>query len=42
MPIDREIGPSYHHKPIVQGANYSPLVVGSKEEALVKIFDEEV
>jgi hypothetical protein len=36
MKIHREIGPSYHHKPIVQGVNYSPLMVKSKEEVLVK------
>jgi hypothetical protein len=36
MTIYREIGPSYHHKPIVQGVNYSPLMVESKEGALVK------
>jgi hypothetical protein len=36
MTIHREIGSSYHHKPIVQGLNYSPLMVESKEEALVK------
>jgi hypothetical protein len=35
MTIHREIRPSYH-KTIVQGVNYSPLIVGSKEEALVK------
>jgi hypothetical protein len=35
MTIHREIGPSYH-KTIVQGVNYSPLIVGGKEEALVK------
>jgi hypothetical protein len=32
MTIHREIGLSYHHKPIVQGVNYSPLMVESKEE----------
>jgi hypothetical protein len=36
MIIHREIGPSYHHKPIVQGVNYSPLMVESKEETSVK------
>jgi hypothetical protein len=36
MIIHREIGPSYHHKPIIQGVNYSPLMVESKEEKLVK------
>jgi hypothetical protein len=36
MTIHREIGPSYHHKPIVHGVNYSPLMVESKEEVLVK------
>jgi hypothetical protein len=28
--------PSYHQKPIVQEVNYSPLMVQSKEEVLVK------
>jgi hypothetical protein len=36
MIIHREIGPSYHHISIVQGVNYSPLMVESKEETLVK------
>jgi hypothetical protein len=36
MAIHRDIGLSYHHKPIVQGVNYSPLMVESKEEVLVK------
>jgi hypothetical protein len=36
MTIHREIGPSYHHKPIVQGVNYSLLMVESEEEVLVK------
>jgi hypothetical protein len=36
MIIHRDIGPSYHHKPIVQGVNYSPLMVESKEVTLVK------
>jgi hypothetical protein len=36
MTIHREIGLSYHYKPIVQGVNYSPLMVESKEEVLVK------
>jgi hypothetical protein len=36
MIIHREIGPSYHHIPIVQGVKYSPLIVESKEEMLVK------
>jgi hypothetical protein len=36
MTIHREIGLSYHHKSIVQGVNYSPLMVESKEEVLVK------
>jgi hypothetical protein len=35
MIIHREIEPSYHHKPIVQGVNYSPLMVESNEETLV-------
>jgi hypothetical protein len=36
MIIHREIGLSYHQKCIVQGVNYSPLMVGSKEDVLVK------
>jgi hypothetical protein len=36
MIIHREIGSSYHHEPIVWGVDYSPLMVESKEEALVK------
>jgi hypothetical protein len=36
MIIHREIGPSYHHKAIVHGVNYSSLMVESKEETLVK------
>jgi hypothetical protein len=36
MIIHREIRPSYYHKPIVQGVNYSHLMVESKEETLVK------
>jgi hypothetical protein len=36
MKIHREIGLSYHHKPIVQGVNYAPLMVESNEEVLVK------
>ena len=36
MIIHREIGSSYHHKPIVQGVDYSPLIMESDEEALVK------
>jgi hypothetical protein len=36
MTIYREIGPSYHQKPIFQGVNYSRLTVESKEDALVK------
>jgi hypothetical protein len=36
MIIHREIGPSYHHKPIVQGVNYSSIMVESKEDTLVK------
>jgi hypothetical protein len=36
MIIHREIEPSYHHKPIAHGMNYSPLMVESKEEMLVK------
>jgi hypothetical protein len=36
MTIHREIGLSYHHNPIVQGVNYSLLMVESKEVVLVK------
>jgi hypothetical protein len=36
MTIHREIGLSYHHESIVQGVNYSPLMVERKEEVLVK------
>jgi hypothetical protein len=36
MIIHREIRLSYLQNPIAQGVNYSPLVVESKEEALVK------
>jgi hypothetical protein len=36
MKIHREIGLSYHHKPIVYGVNFSHLMVESKEEVLVK------
>jgi hypothetical protein len=36
MTIHREIGLSYHHKPIIQGVNYSPLMVERKDEVLVK------
>ena len=36
MIIYREIGSSYHHNPMVQGVDYSPLMVESNEEALVK------
>ena len=36
MIIHREIGSSYHHKPIVQGVDYSPLMTKSSMEALVK------
>ena len=36
MIIHREIGSSYYHKPQVQGVDYSPLMVESDEEALVK------
>ena len=36
MIIHREIGSSYHHKPIVHGVDYSPLIMESDEEALVK------
>jgi hypothetical protein len=32
MIIHREVGPSYHDKPIVQWVNYSPLMVERKEE----------
>jgi hypothetical protein len=36
MIIHREIESSYNHKTIVHGVNYSPLMVGSKEETLMK------
>ena len=36
MVIHREIGSSYHHKPMSRGVDYSPLMVESKEEAFVK------
>jgi hypothetical protein len=36
MIIHREIGSSYHHKPIVQGVDYSSLIIGIDEEAWVK------
>jgi hypothetical protein len=36
MIIHREIGPSYHHIPIVPGLNYSHLMVETKEEMFVK------
>jgi hypothetical protein len=36
MIIHREIRSNYHHKPIVQGVDYSPLMVECKEEVLVK------
>jgi hypothetical protein len=36
MIMHGEIVSSYHHKPIVQGVDYSPLMVESKEEALIK------
>jgi hypothetical protein len=36
MTIHREIGLSYHHKPIFQGVNSSPIMVERKEEVLVK------
>jgi hypothetical protein len=36
MIIHREIGPSYHHKPIVQGVNYSPFMVEIKGGVLLK------
>ena len=36
MIIHREIRSSYHHKPQVQGVDYSPLMVESDEEVLVK------
>ena len=36
MIIHREIGSSYHHKPIVQGVDYSPLMMKNSVEALVK------
>ena len=36
MIIHREIGSSYHHKPIAQGVDYSPLIMEIEEEVLVK------
>jgi hypothetical protein len=36
MIIHREIGSSYHHKPMVQGVDYSPLMMMNSVEALVK------
>ena len=36
MIIHREIGSSYHHKPIDQGVDYSPLMMKNSMEALVK------
>ena len=36
MIIHREIGSSYHHKPIVQGVDYSLLMMMNSVEALVK------
>ena len=36
MIIHREIGSSYHHKPIAQGVDYSPLIMEIDEEVLVK------
>ena len=36
MKNNGEIGSSYHHKPKVQGVDYSPLIMESDEEALVK------
>ena len=35
MIIHGEIGSSYHHKPMVQGVDYSPLMMESNLEALV-------
>jgi hypothetical protein len=36
MIIHREIGSSYHHKPIVQVMDYSLLMAERNEEVLVK------
>ena len=36
MIIHRGIGSIYHHKPMVQGVYYSPLMMESNLEALVK------
>ena len=36
MIIHREIGSSYHHKPIAWGVDYSPLIMEIDEEVLVK------
>jgi hypothetical protein len=36
MIVNRDIESSYHHKPIVHGVDYSPFMMESKEEVLVK------
>jgi hypothetical protein len=36
MIIHRDIGSSYRHKTIVEGVDYSPLIMGIDEEVLVK------
>ena len=36
MIIHREIGSSYHHKPIVQGVDNSPLMMESDVDVLVE------
>ena len=36
MIIHREIGSSFHHKPMVQRVDYSPLMMENSLEALVK------
>ena len=37
MIIHREIGSSYHHKPKVQGVDYSPFIMETVEKSLEKV-----
>ena len=37
MIIHREIGSSYHHKPKVQGVEYSPFIMETVEKSLEKM-----
>ena len=37
MIIHREIGSSYHHKPKVQGVDYSPFIMETVEKSLEKM-----